>query len=227
VLLLLSAFIGVQAQTYDSYWGPGGGSGGGRGWATSAFQEQHGPPVKGQPRYRPAGPKYDYKYKHVYKPRYKPRYNPRMARHYHGPSRPPEVRGWVDYGPGRDDHRHRAGNVRRDATGDVQCWPHVEAWSVEANTEDGAWKDAQRNWENQVRAMYGERFMDIGNSKEGGERQCWTSSGNQSVAGRVAETVGRVVGSDSLDGRKHRCRIMLRPCQAPKELNPQTKAEKN
>jgi len=206
VLALLGTCISAQAQTYDSQWSPN------RGWATSAFQEQHGPPVKGQPRYRAAGRKH------------KP---PRLVSDQVIVPRAPEVRGWTDYGPG---HRgHHGGNVRRDATGDVQCWPHVEAWSVEANTEEGAWKDAQRNWENQVRAMYGERFMDIGNAKAGGEKQCWTSSGNQSVAGRVAETVGnvanRVIGTE-VDGRKHRCRVMLQPCQAPKDFDPTTKADK-
>jgi hypothetical protein len=212
LVALLSGCLGAQAQTYDWQLSPDRG----RGWATSAFQEQHGPAVKGQPRYRPAG--------HKHKHKNKPRHRPRVASNRVVVPKPPEVRSWVEYGPGR--HDHRAGSVRRDATGEVQCWPHVEAWSVEANTEEGAWRDAQRNWENQVRAMYGERFMDIGNAKEGGERQCWTSSGNQSVAGRVAETVGRAVGAETVDGRKHRCRIMLRPCQAPKEFNPATKADK-
>lgn len=197
---LLGAFVSAQVQAYD------GRPPRDRDWATRAFQEKYEPNQGVQKRYRPAGRKRKYKRHSL-------------------PSRPPVVRSWVEYRP-EPHHHHRSGNVRRDATADVQCWPHVEAWSVEANTEEGAWRDAQRNWENQVRAMYGERFMDIANAKEGGERQCWISSGNQSVAGRVAETVGRAVGTEAIDGRKHRCRVMLRPCQAPKELNPQTKADK-
>jgi hypothetical protein len=191
-----------------------------RGWATSAFQEQHGPRVKGTPRYRPGGDR-------PYRPRY---YRPRTM---HTDDIRPEVRGDSYYSDPRHDHRHREkpGTTRRDGTGDVQCWPHVEAWSVEANTEDGAWKDAQRNWENVVRAMYGERFMDIGNAKDGGEKQCFISSGNQSVAGRAMERLGdavqRVTGNEQgVDGRKHRCRVMLRPCMAPKDYNPGTKADK-
>jgi len=179
-----------------------------RDWATRAFQGQFEPNEKIHRRYKPA------KVKHRHKPR-----------HRYAAARKPQVRGWVMQHP-PTPHHERSGSIRRDATGDVQCWPHVEAWSVEANTEEGAWRDAQRNWENQVRAMYGERFMDIAQAKEGGERQCWISSGNQSVVGRVAETVGRVVGGDSVDGRKHRCRVMLRPCQAPKDFNPQTKADR-
>jgi hypothetical protein len=79
--------------------------------------------------------------------------------------------------------------------------------------------------------MYGERFMDIGNAKDGGEKQCFISSGNQSVAGRAMERLGdavqRVTGNEQgVDGRKHRCRVMLRPCMAPKDYNPGTKADK-
>ena len=139
----------------------------------------------------------------------------------------PEVRGWASHS---DHYRGRSGTTRRDATGAVQCWPHIEAYSVEANTEDGAWKDAQRNWENQTRAMVGERWMDVSNALDI-ERQCWVSSGNQSVAGRVSETIGnavqRVTGNEGgVDGRKHRCRIMAKPCQAPRDYNPTTKADK-
>jgi hypothetical protein len=190
-----------------------------RGWATSAFQEQHGPRVKGTPRYRPGG---DRPYRRYYRPR--TMVADEVIR--------PEVRGYQYYADPRHDHRkhHRPGTTRRDSTGDVHCWPHVEAYSVEANSEDGAWKDAQRNFENQVRAMVGERWMDVSNAKDI-ERQCWVSSGNQSVAGRVSETVGNMVqratGNDGgLDGRKHRCRIMARPCQAPKDYDPATKADK-
>jgi hypothetical protein len=116
-----------------------------RGWASSAFQEQHGPRVKGTPRYRPGGDR-------PYRPRY---YRPRTM-HTDEVIRP-EVRGYQYYADPRHDHRkhHRPGTTRRDSTGDVHCWPHVESYSVEANSEDGAWKDAQRNFENQVRAMVG------------------------------------------------------------------------
>lgn len=188
-----------------------------RGWATSAFREDHVRPRGTGQRYRPGG---DRPYRHYRRPR--TIITDEVIR--------PEVRGYSYYSdPSHDHRREKPGTTRRDATGDVQCWPFVEAFSVEANTEEGAWKDAQRNWENAVRAMYGERFMEIGNAKDGGERQCWISSGNQSVAGRVAETVGgvanRVMGTD-VDGRKHRCRVMLRPCMAPKDYNPQTKADK-
>jgi hypothetical protein len=188
-----------------------------RGWATSAFREDHTRPRGTGQRYRPGGDR-------PYRPRY---YRPRTM-HTDEVIRP-EVRGYQYYADPRHDHRkhHRPGTTRRDSTGDVHCWPHVEAYSVEANSEDGAWKDAQRNFENQVRAMVGERWMDVSNAKDI-ERQCWVSSGNQSTVGRVAETVGRAIGSSEggVDGRKHRCRIMARPCQAPKDYDPATKADK-
>lgn len=190
-----------------------------RGWATSAFREDHTRPRGTGQRYRPGG---DRPYRHYRRPR--TMHTDEVIR--------PEVRGYSYYSDPRHDHRHREkpGTTRRDATGDVQCWPHVEAYSVEANTEEGAWKDAQRNFENQTRAMYGEKWMSVENALAI-EKQCWASSGNQSVAGRVAETVGgavqRMTGNEQgVDGRKHRCRIMAKPCQAPKEFDPATKADK-
>jgi hypothetical protein len=175
------------------------------------------------------------------------RESPPRHHHYSQPQRhyyaPPPKRERYDrhdwrYQDSRRRHDHHHGTrvygvaIRRlDATGATECYPNVEAYSVEANTEDGAWRDAQRNWENVVRAMYGERFMDIKHAKIGGERQCWLSSGNQSVAGRMMERVGSAVqgvtgNEGGLDGRKHRCRVLLSPCQAPKEINPDTKGDK-
>jgi hypothetical protein len=216
ILINLAASKLSAAQEYGVYdWTHSHFNRGERGWATSAFQEQHGPRVKGTPRYRPGG---DRPYRRYYRPR--TMVTDEVIR--------PEARGYQYYaGPRHDRHNHRPGTTRRDATGDVHCWPHVEAYSTEANSEDGAWKDAQRNWENTVRAMYGERFLEIGNAKAI-EKQCFVSSGNQSVAGRITETVGRVVGSSDggADGRKHRCRVIARPCQAPKEFDPTTKADK-
>jgi hypothetical protein len=226
VLINLLASKMAGAQEYGPYdWTFSHHNRGERGWASSAFQEQHGPRVKGTPRYRPGG---DRPYRRYYRPRtmvtdevIRPDHG-----HHHGHSR-------HYYADPRHEHRrhhHKPGTTRRDATGDVQCWPHVEAYSTEANSDDGAWKDAQRNFENAVRAMYGEKWMSVENATAV-EKQCWASSGNQSVAGRVAETVGgavqRMTGNDQgLDGRKHRCRIMARPCQAPKEFDPMTKADK-
>jgi hypothetical protein len=222
ILINLAASKLSHAQEYGVYdWTHSHFNRGDRGWASSAFQEQHGPRVKGTPRYRPGG---DRPYRHYRRPR--TIITDEVIR--------PEVRGYQYYADPRHEHHrhkhHRSGTTRRDATGDVHCWPHVEAYSTEANSDDGAWKDAQRNWENQTRAMYGERWLNVENAKDI-ERQCWVSSGNQSVAGRVSETVGNMVqratGNDGgLDGRKHRCRIMARPCQAPKDYDPATKADK-
>lgn len=162
-----------------------------------------------------------------------------VRRHYYAP--PPRRSERYDpldwrYREARRRQEHPGTRVygvairRLDATGATECYPSVEAYSVEANTDDAAWLDAQRNFENQVRAMYGEKWLDVRNAREI-EKQCWASSGNQSVAGRVAERVGNAVQSitgneGGLDGRKHRCRILARPCQAPKEMNPDTKGDK-
>ena len=159
-----------------------------------------------------------------------------VRRHYYAP--PPrrseryDSRDWrYQEAQRRQDHpgtRVYGVAIRRlDPTGSVDCYPPVEAYSVEANTEDGAWTDAQRNWENQTRAMVGERWMEVRHARDV-EKQCWASSGNQSTAGRVMERVGQAVQSvtgneGGVDGRKHRCRILARPCQAPKEIAPEIK----
>lgn len=122
------------------------------------------------------------------------------------------VYGYVSTGPQQ---------VQRDLLSNVECFPPVESISVEANTEDGAWKDGQRNWENSVRWKYGERFMSIANARDV-VKQCSRSSGNQSVAGRIAENVAAAVGAD---GYKHRCQIRARPCMAPIEIAPETKGK--
>ena len=56
--------------------------------------------------------------------------------------------------------------IQRDVLSNVVCMPSIESLSVEANSEDGAWKDAQRNWENLVRWKYGERFMAISSASD-------------------------------------------------------------
>lgn len=149
------------------------------------------------------------------------RSNPVRRRYYYAP--PPTHRHY-DHDRHHDGVRVYGAVRRLDTTANVGCYPGVEAYSVEANSEDGAWRDAQRNWENQVRAMVGEKWMDVRNALNV-EKQCWVASGNQSVVGRVSEAVGRVVGTDNVDGRKHRCRILAKPCQAPIEQNAVVKGE--
>lgn len=118
-------------------------------------------------------------------------------------------------------HRQGDQRIERDVLSNVICMPAIESLSVEANTEEGAWKDAQRNWENKVRWRYGERFLSILNAQAIMKR-CSRSSGNQSVAGRIAENVGNAFGAD---GFKHRCEIIAQPCMAPIEIDPNVKGE--
>jgi hypothetical protein len=122
---------------------------------------------------------------------------------------------------------HRALNVitsghqklQRDVLSNVVCMPPIEAVSTEANTEEGAYKDAMRVWENLVRWKMGERFMSISNAAEI-TRQCSRSSGNQSIVGRAVEAMASAVGQD---GFKHRCQIIASPCMAPIQANPVVK----
>lgn len=145
---------------------------------------------------------------HQHKPAHEPR------REYREPEQHPstKVHGIVT-------HAHQ--RIQRDVLSNVICMPAIESLSVEANTEDGAWKDAQRNWENLVRWKYGERFMAVGNASSV-VKQCSRSSGNQSVAGRIAENVATAIGQD---GYKHRCQIVAQPCMAPQEQGPNVKGD--
>ena len=150
----------------------------------------------------------------IYGDRYRHYRRDRHRQAYHGPRKPRDdgtrVYGYVSTGPQQ---------VQRDLLSNVECFPPFESISVEANTEDGAWKDAQRNWENAVRWKYGERFMSVANARDV-VKQCSRSSGNQSVAGRIAENVATAMGQD---GYKHRCQIRARACMAPIEISPETK----
>ena len=140
-------------------------------------------------------------------------YVPRRRHRHHHEHDGPRVYGYS---------ARAAVGIQRDSLAGVQCFPVIESISVEANTEDGAWKDAQRNWENAVRWKYGERFMAVGNARDV-VKQCSRSSGNQSVAGRITETVANAVGAD---GYKHRCQITAKPCMAPIERYPEVKSDK-
>jgi hypothetical protein len=157
-------------------------------WARRAFSEDHAPIARKRPRHH---------HRHV-----PPRVIVEHEHHHATRVMGLEMRG------------HQA--VRRDPLSNVVCFSTVESLSVEANTEDGAWKDAQRNWENAVRWKYGERFMAISNATEL-MRRCSRSSGNQSLIGRALEAVA--------DAHKWRCEIAAKPCMAPADLHPPTKGE--
>jgi hypothetical protein len=155
----------------------------------------------------------------------KPRVYRTPREHYRAPEprrehqhREPEIH------PGARVHgiiTHAKQRVQIDVLSNVICMPAIESLSVEANTEDGAWRDAQRNWENLVRWKMGERFMAIGNAVDVVKR-CSRSSGNQSVAGRIAENVATAMGQD---GYKHRCEISARPCMAKQEQGADVKGD--
>ena len=218
--LCLAIALMTPAYAHDGQWNPYNEWD----WASKAMREDHYG-VRNSPRYRPY---------RAHRQRYVRYYHPRPHYHRHDESheerqarlaaveRAYELRhGPQVYGYSQRDHDPKRSGIRRDPTSNVTCWPAVEAWSTEANTDEGAWRDAQRAWENVVRAMVGERWMEVANAKDI-EKQCWVSSGNQSAIGRVAERVGEVLNTN-VDGRRHRCRIMARPCQAPIEHDPQTK----
>jgi hypothetical protein len=157
-------------------------------WARRAFSEDHAPQVRRRPQHR-----------HHPIPRAQSRI---IVEDHHTRVMGLEMRGHP--------------SIRRDPLSNVTCFSSVESLSVEANTEDGAWKDAQRNWENAVRWKYGERFMAISHASEI-MRRCSRSSGNQSLLGRALEAVA--------DAHKWRCEIAAKPCMAPASHNPAIKGD--
>lgn len=116
---------------------------------------------------------------------------------------------------------HGKQRVQVDVLSSVVCMPPVHAISTEANTVDGAWRDAQRVWENNVRFLYGERLMGVQHAAAI-SKQCTRSSGNQSLVGRAVESMASAVGQD---GYKHRCLIIAQPCMPPMEQGPAIKSD--
>lgn len=115
----------------------------------------------------------------------------------------------------------RSDTVVRDATGHVECFPALEARSHERQSENTAWDDAQRAWQNTVRWKYGERFQNIGHASAI-EKRCNVSTISESVAGKMIETArGLVTGDDN--GRRWRCEVRANPCLAPVDTQPNVK----
>lgn len=73
-------------------------------------------------------------------------------------------------------------------------------------TEDGAMNAATRQWQATARYDFGEKFMDLANAR-GMRWRCDRSGTNESIAGRVSETV------TSGGGFLKRCVIQARPCE--------------
>jgi len=143
---------------------------------------------------------------------------PEPRREHHHREREPEthpstkVLGFMTHGKQR---------VQVDVLSSVVCMPPVHAISTEANTVDGAWRDAQRVWENNVRFLYGERLMSVQHAVAV-NKQCTRSSGNQSLVGRAVESMATALNQD---GYKHRCLIIAQPCMPPMEQGPAIKSD--
>lgn len=163
-----------------------------------------------------------------------------VRRHYYAPSTRKRYhpRDWRYREERRADDRHEHhqgtrvyGVVMRkgsttvmDATGHVECFPPIEARSHERQSEDNAWDDAQRSWQNTVRWKYGERFMDIRHAAKI-DKRCGPSTVSESVAGKVVEAVRGAVGADD-SGRRWRCEVRATPCLAPLDRDPSLKGDR-
>lgn len=148
---------------------------------------------------------------------------------------------WVDhsrryYGQSREDRwrdatrvyglvmRRQGGFSERDATSHIECYPLMQGISNERSGEESAWGDAQRDWANKVRWMYGERSMDLRNAANI-QKQCTISSVKESVLGKITQGVKEVVGGDAV-GSMWRCMVRASPCQAPIEGDPNIKGDR-
>ena len=91
---------------------------------------------------------------------------------------------------------------------DERCKPLVSVTGDHARSDKAARLEAQKNWKQEVRFLYGERFLDLGTAQRL-EYQCGPSS-VPALGGKVEEFAGRFLPLEEV-----RCRIFAQPCAAP------------
>lgn len=150
----------------------------------------------------------------------------RRPRHRHYP----EPRRYREHGHDHDRDTHVATRVygvvmrkegfsERDATAHVTCFPPVVGRSNERSSQEKAWDDAQLDWANAVRWLYGERFQDIRNANPVA-KQCSPSSISESQAGKLIQNAKEAITGNTEVSNRWRCQVRAGPCQAPIETTP-------
>lgn len=107
----------------------------------------------------------------------------------------------------------------RDATAHITCFPPVVGRSNERSKQEAAWEDAQLDWANAVRWLYGERFIDIRNANPI-QKQCSPSSIAESQAGKLIQATKEAITGNTETANRWRCQVRAGPCQAPIETTP-------
>lgn len=113
----------------------------------------------------------------------------------------------------------KEGFSERDATAHVTCFPPVVGRSNERSSQEKAWDDAQLDWANAVRWLYGERFQDIRNANPVA-KQCSPSSISESQAGKLIQNAKEAITGNTEVSNRWRCQVRAGPCQAPIETTP-------
>jgi hypothetical protein len=93
---------------------------------------------------------------------------------------------------------------------DRECKPPLARTGGEAFDEDNAKQRADLAWQEEVRFLWGERYMDVANAQRA-RYECSRSSTNESWIGKAGE---RIAGDAAV---KKRCRITALPCRGERD----------
>ena len=91
-----------------------------------------------------------------------------------------------------------------------ECKPPLARTGGEAFDEDNAKQRADLAWQEEVRFLWGERYMDVSNAQRV-RYECSRSSTNESWIGKAGE---RIAGDAAV---KKRCRITALPCRGERD----------
>ena len=86
-------------------------------------------------------------------------------------------------------------------------------------TERGAEEKARDAWAAKVRAIHGERLMDL-RFAQGFKKRCYRSSVGDNLMKSMRDKIGERIGmvedrADSNDAMEYRCELFATPCEPP------------
>ena len=115
----------------------------------------------------------------------------------------------------RHHHNRDRDRDRDDYDGDRfdranECKPPLARTGGEAFDEDNAKQRADLAWQEEVRFLWGERYMDVSNAQRA-RYECSRSSTNESWIGKAGE---RIAGDAAV---KKRCRLTALPCRGDRD----------
>jgi hypothetical protein len=119
------------------------------------------------------------------------------------------------YSSRRKYHNHDH-DYERDYDRAPDCKPPLSRAGTEAFDEDNAKQRADLAWQEEVRFLWGERYMDVSHARRVAY-ECSRSSTNESWIGKAGE---RIAGDAAV---KKRCRITAQPCRPGKERDKKDK----